>query len=128
MHLIYGLAKGNVRAAEKLHRERYPPRDATNRCMFPNLQHSLCKYGSFRGNRDTARAFPSANPHICKLDVYKTFHTSLRAVTAQMTTRSEKTSKMSSLLQLIFMILALVGMMSIAYAHHHDGNNPFGGK
>ncbi|GFV67764.1 uncharacterized protein TNCV_4624441 [Trichonephila clavipes] len=40
--------------------------------------------------------------------------------------RTVKTSKMSSLLQLIFMILALVGMMSIAYAHHHDGNNPFG--
>ncbi|GFT61465.1 hypothetical protein TNCV_3345791 [Trichonephila clavipes] len=42
------------------------------------------------------------------------------------TSSSQKTSKMSSLLQLIFMILALVAMMSIAYAHHHDGNNPFG--
>ncbi|GFV67776.1 hypothetical protein TNCV_4624561 [Trichonephila clavipes] len=40
--------------------------------------------------------------------------------------RSQKTSKMSSLLQLIFMILAFVAMMSISYAHHHDGNNPFG--
>ncbi|GFX41771.1 hypothetical protein TNCV_388841 [Trichonephila clavipes] len=33
MHLIYGLAEGYTRTAERLHHERYPQRDAPNRLM-----------------------------------------------------------------------------------------------
>lgn len=51
MHLMYGLAEGNARAAARLYRERYPQRDAPDRRMFSNLHHNLCEYGSLRGNR-----------------------------------------------------------------------------
>ncbi|GFV57134.1 DUF4817 domain-containing protein [Trichonephila clavipes] len=46
MHLIYGLADGNTRAAERLYRGRYPQRDVPDRQMFANLHHNLCEYES----------------------------------------------------------------------------------
>ncbi|GFW16092.1 isatin hydrolase [Trichonephila clavipes] len=51
MHLIYGLAEGNARTAERLYRKRYPQRDVPDHRMFANLHHKLCTYGSLRGNR-----------------------------------------------------------------------------
>ncbi|GFV32561.1 hypothetical protein TNCV_2310221 [Trichonephila clavipes] len=42
MHLIYGLAKENARAAERLFRERYPQRDALNHRMFSIVCITIC--------------------------------------------------------------------------------------
>ncbi|GFX66770.1 DUF4817 domain-containing protein [Trichonephila clavipes] len=51
MHLIYGLAEGNARAAERLFREWYLQKDASDLRMFGNSHPNLCEYGSLRGNR-----------------------------------------------------------------------------
>ncbi|GFV81524.1 hypothetical protein TNCV_52481 [Trichonephila clavipes] len=53
MHLIYGLAEWNVRAAERLYRERDSHRNAPDCRMFANLHQNLCEYGSLRGNRNS---------------------------------------------------------------------------
>ncbi|GFS60651.1 hypothetical protein TNCV_5073811 [Trichonephila clavipes] len=53
MRLIYVLAEGNARAADRLCRERYPPRDAPDRLMLAKLCRNLCEYGSLRDNRHT---------------------------------------------------------------------------
>ncbi|GFW93424.1 hypothetical protein TNCV_46271 [Trichonephila clavipes] len=50
MHLIYGLAEENARAAGRLYRERYHHRDAPERRVFTNLHHNLCQYESLRNN------------------------------------------------------------------------------
>ncbi|GFT98277.1 hypothetical protein TNCV_2903791 [Trichonephila clavipes] len=48
LHLIYRLAGGNARAADRVHHESYPQRDASDCRMFANL---LSEYGSLRGSR-----------------------------------------------------------------------------
>ena len=52
MHLMYGLAEGNARAAARLCKERYPP-DAPDCRIVSNLHHNLCECGSLRGNRQS---------------------------------------------------------------------------
>ncbi|GFT40632.1 hypothetical protein TNCV_3008061 [Trichonephila clavipes] len=51
MHLIYRLAEGNARAAEKLYYERYPQKDAPDILMFASLHQNLCEHESLRGGR-----------------------------------------------------------------------------
>ncbi|GFU85969.1 hypothetical protein TNCV_3069711 [Trichonephila clavipes] len=51
LRLIYGLAKGNARALERLFRERYLQIDAPDHRMYANLHHNLCEYGSLQDNR-----------------------------------------------------------------------------
>ncbi|GFX37900.1 DUF4817 domain-containing protein [Trichonephila clavipes] len=63
LYLIFGLAEGSTRAAEILHRENYPHRDAPDRRMFANLHHNLCEYGSLRDNRQCRRATSDSNHH-----------------------------------------------------------------
>ncbi|GFV45495.1 hypothetical protein TNCV_5124411 [Trichonephila clavipes] len=43
MHLDYRLTERNAQATERLHRERYPLRDATDCRMFANFYHNLCE-------------------------------------------------------------------------------------
>ena len=45
------MAEGNVRAAEKFNRDRYPERDAPYCRIFINLLRNLYEYGSLRDNR-----------------------------------------------------------------------------
>ncbi|GFX61186.1 hypothetical protein TNCV_4565811 [Trichonephila clavipes] len=43
MHLIYGLAEENARAAGRWYRERSHHGDAPDRRIFTNLHHYLCE-------------------------------------------------------------------------------------
>lgn len=54
MHLVYGQADCNARAAQRLYRERYPQRDVPDRRVFSNVHHNLCEDGSLRGSRRSA--------------------------------------------------------------------------
>ncbi|GFU75878.1 BMP-binding endothelial regulator protein [Trichonephila clavipes] len=51
MHLIFGLEEGHAQAAERLYREKYPLKDASEHRMLANLHHNLCVFESLRGSR-----------------------------------------------------------------------------
>ena len=46
MHLLYGEARGNARAARRLYGERFPERVLPSRCTFVELHLRLCETGS----------------------------------------------------------------------------------
>ncbi|GFW65100.1 hypothetical protein TNCV_393661 [Trichonephila clavipes] len=58
--MLDGWAAENARAEERLHRERYPQRDALR--TTENLRHNLCEYGSLRCNRDREALGMQLNP------------------------------------------------------------------
>lgn len=47
MHLVYGLAQGNGRAAHRLYTERFPMRRAPHHTLFARLHQNLRERGSF---------------------------------------------------------------------------------
>ncbi|KFM77037.1 hypothetical protein X975_18776, partial [Stegodyphus mimosarum] len=53
MHLMYGTANGNGRAALRLYQERFPKRRMPKHTMFERLRRSLCENGSFEVTSNT---------------------------------------------------------------------------
>jgi hypothetical protein len=48
LHLLYGKARGNSRAARRLYGERFPEGVLPSRCTFVELHLHLCEAGKVR--------------------------------------------------------------------------------
>ncbi|GFT29992.1 DUF4817 domain-containing protein [Trichonephila clavipes] len=86
MHLIYRLADGNARVAERLYHKRNQQRDAPDHRMIANSHHNLSEYGSLRGNRYNEggpRGTPTSSIEQNGMNtVRRNLSTSVRAITA----------------------------------------------
>ena len=51
MHMVYGAADGNARAAVRLYQERFPNRYLPGHEMFTAIHGRLREHGSFRAGR-----------------------------------------------------------------------------
>lgn len=64
MHLVYGEASGNGRAAVRLYRQKYPNRRVPHHELFARLHRRLCEAGSFRINPHCGRDRTSRTPAV----------------------------------------------------------------
>ena len=64
-HLMYGLAYGNSRGAQRLYRERFPERRCPDRRTFEAIDHRLREHGTFKSaTRDWGRPRRKRTPQL----------------------------------------------------------------
>ncbi|GFX99926.1 uncharacterized protein TNCV_259631 [Trichonephila clavipes] len=63
VHLIYGAANGNGRAALRLYQELFRNRCMWKHTMFERLDRSLCEKGSIAANSDIISGTRTVRPH-----------------------------------------------------------------
>ncbi|GFV16016.1 hypothetical protein TNCV_3976711 [Trichonephila clavipes] len=54
--------EGDIETVERLNREKYPHKDASNCRMFANLHRNLCEYGSLQGNTHIEGGYSIQHP------------------------------------------------------------------